>query len=1784
MKKFSKFIKSLSALTILSVLLLSPAYAAMNDYCITPPFIVAGVNPNLLLMIDNSASMFDLTYIDTVTAEPAYCYDQTYNFDLRYAGYFQDKNYYYAYEFAKGYFYEVATLPDSGTCDKYIPGTLCVNLNDDNTLVERFVAEGNYLNWLSASKFDIQKQILTGGKYTIVNETDGTNGLKQETRGCVGRRYIKEPITSQTYVVGGTNTGLGITFAIKGPDHPYSDTLLSPGGQTALEIYFGDYNAGLCDTAVKLIIAGAGKNEITTAIEACLNYSDKDTCSLDPTIPCKDDTDCDGDTGTGVCPPVVHDGICGLNNDGNCEITTFGVCTANNGDCRQEKPRICVGGGKDGASCNNDNDCKYSSCTVGRIGSVCTVNADCNLQTCTAGLIGNACVVDSECNTGVCTEPDSNDGKACTVNTDCDSGLSMCTSGQIGKTCTTSVECNTGYAGVCQKPVTQQIKSTFGQSMHECYQYWETGSFGGTDYLQLITNPSGCSQIYLEYMTCNGGERDEKQCYTLGVTADCPGGTCINGPEAIRQGSPALVCNAKFTGYCAGSNNDWTTTDWYKRIYASPDECITEKFKEFCTEAQVPPVTDPSDDPSTTEDFDNLPAIIGDMSIGSQLGDPLEYAGCTEKCVLKLNLKLDTAPSGLIQEFQNLIHFGAMRFNYYGTSSECPANMACTKICSPTSLTTCVVDDDCPTGDTCIDAANLDGARIIDFGPSDPAHMEGYILGRCSSTTTTTCTSPNHCPANESCVYSVGNHSSGFIKALDDIFASTWTPFSEGFYNAIGYFAQRIDTRLNNPDFITEGEDSDAREPIQYICQKNNILLVTDGMSTADLNPDVNSLVLSYNDGDGQTDSAASATCPEFAGSRNLDDLSWLAKHRNINDFTETPALTDPEINSKTITTHVVFNGAASTDPGECNPDTLLSETADNGGGTYQRAEDPAALRQALRESFLLIAGKAASGTAASVLASGEGEGANLVQAIFYPERTLGDTATELKWIGSMKNMWYFIDPYFGNSSIREDTIQDKTLVLDEDYIVNFYFNPDNNLTEAKLYKDADADGVKDPDPPATVFFEDVKSLWESGLRLWATLPANRTIYTTTNESTLIDFSSASAATLRTLLQSPSNAAATRLISYVRGTDYGNKFCSSTVTTSCAQDSDCPAGACSVTTTQPCHTYLDCPVSETCVDGETCIGYRNRTLTIGGSSGTWKLGDVINSTPRIASWVPLNAYNRTYEDRSYRAFTESNTYTDRGMVYVGANDGMLHAFNLGYLKLYNELEKKAQLCNSKSDCTTTNIGREEWAFIPKNALPYLQFAADPGYCHLYFADLIPYVFDASIGCADADYWSCEKYDINGDPDITQWRTVIIGGMRLGGACKDAASGLGVTVPAAGSGYSSYFALDITNPNNPQLLWEFSNADIPDPSGTGKLGFATTGPTVLRVNAPGDPDHSKNGRWLVVFGSGPTGPIETNTHQFKGFSDQNLKIFVLDLKTGALLKTFDTGIQNAFAGSFYKGSIDFDQDDTTKAGFYSDDAVYFGYVNAEDNPPVATTKWNKGGVMRLFTKESITPDPDWALSSVMSNIGPVTAAVAKLQNYKDGKVRLYFGTGRYFFRIADAIDDADDVRYLAGVKEPCYSLPDGLDTDCTSSVSWDDLDEAATAAGTDDEDGWFITLDSSAGILKAERSISAPIATRIGAIFFTTSKPSSDVCEFGGDSHLWGVQFDTGGTVPSSNMRGRALMQVSTGSIEEVLLKDAFTEREGRRTPAFSGLPPLEGTNPPEIPPPPTNKILQIRER
>jgi type IV pilus assembly protein PilY1 len=381
--------------------------------------------------------------------------------------------------------------------------------------------------------------------------------------------------------------------------------------------------------------------------------------------------------------------------------------------------------------------------------------------------------------------------------------------------------------------------------------------------------------------------------------------------------------------------------------------------------------------------------------------------------------------------------------------------------------------------------------------------------------------------------------------------------------------------------------------------------------------------------------------------------------------------------------------------------------------------------------------------------------------------------------------------------------------------------------------------------------------------------------------------------------------------------------------------------------------------------------------------------------------------------------------------------------------------------------------------------------------------------------------------------------------------------------------------------------------------------------VIRIgDAPGQLEPDKNnGKWFVVFGSGPTGSIQNANaeYQFLGSSDQNLQLFVLDLKTGAKLRTIDTGVPFAFAGSMFNTTYDHQLKN------YEDDAVYIGYVKREANPaPPPNFSWTRGGVGRLVTKES-KDVASWEWSPVIDNIGPVTSAVTHVYSKFTKITWLFFATGRYFYELGTTIDDAAGQRALYGMKEPCVDANGNFQPLCVASVAPGALTNVTNVAAAPSDavandvafKGWFINLDLAgnftypegtplANITKgyrAERVITDPFAsTSTGLVFFTTYKPYSDECGLGGKSFIWATKYNSGGS-GASTLKGVALLQVSTGSIEQKDLSTAFKvgadnpdSKGDRRSGAIEGVPPTAQGLALMSPPLPSKRVIHFKER
>ncbi len=484
------------------------------------------------------------------------------------------------------------------------------------------------------------------------------------------------------------------------------------------------------------------------------------------------------------------------------------------------------------------------------------------------------------------------------------------------------------------------------------------------------------------------------------------------------------------------------------------------------------------------------------------------------------------------------------------------------------------------------------------------------------------------------------------------------------------------------------------------------------------------------------------------------------------------------------------------------------------------------------------------------------------------------------------------------------------------------------------------------------------------------------------------------------------------------------------------------------------------------IRGEDFENLRKRTTPDG---NVWKLGDIIFSTPLVVG-EPAERYDLIYGDETYKTFYDA--YKDRRVaVYVGANDGMLHVFNSGKL-----IETGVDVEPLRIDPAGISLGGEIYAYVPFNLLPHLKWLPLTEYCHVYYVDLKPYPTDVQIFPNDIKH-----------PE--GWGTVIIGGMRLGGLPCSTLTNV----------YSSaFFTLDVTDPDNITLLWE---RRLPDSS------FTTSFPATVKVDTA----------WYLIIGSGPTKLSDVNSYQYA-------HIYVLDYKTGEIIRTFTLPDANSFIGDII--SVDFDID-------FSVDAVYFGTTILED--PVTLTYGGK--LYKIKTNNS--PDPiNWRLIPIFDAGEPIVGAPSVAMD-ATGKIWVYFGTGRFFIR-----DDADylETQYLVGVKDEdvMYSYIDLMDVTNVQVFNFDSVVVGGSVLTfrelqnliTTSYKGWYRILENT-----GERCITSS-AVIGGSVLFTTYTPEFAPCKAGGEGRLYALYYLTGtayyepilGELPS----GENIPSISTG--------------------------------------------------
>lgn len=537
-------------------------------------------------------------------------------------------------------------------------------------------------------------------------------------------------------------------------------------------------------------------------------------------------------------------------------------------------------------------------------------------------------------------------------------------------------------------------------------------------------------------------------------------------------------------------------------------------------------------------------------------------------------------------------------------------------------------------------------------------------------------------------------------------------------------------------------------------------------------------------------------------------------------------------------------------------------------------------------------------------------------------------------------------------------------------------------------------------------------------------------------------------------------------------------------------------------------------------DHVTVIAYADDTLT-GDNFAIWdsatdcgstdkEIGDIINSTPIVVGspsyYYPFDGYG-----------TWKNSISRDTLIYIGANDGALHAFKL-------------------SD------GSEKWAFIPESLHTKLEMATDSTY------DM----------CSD-DY--CHQYYVDGSPqagdifDGTDWKTIVVTGLKEGG--------------------ETYFALDVTSgepfdhaTDPAAFLWEFTDTE---------LGETWTEASIARVQDGADEewgvffgsgysstDQANKQSYLYGIvadsaaemwndGSGDTNRIKMSASGDTGtlqFYSKTGDFTVGEVVTGATSGAYGT-ITSVSTDTLSLENIlgIFIEDEIITDSVTGSALVYASLEGAVLNDALAPTlvvdldadyisdhiyMGNLYGVM--YRVKNIGKGETPTISKLLNfspvktsnNETPIRAQAAFAYQEQSGNIWVYFGTGRYetqadktsmnqqyFFGLKDSTTSTDEYTYAVGT---------GLQLNGSDMVTLDAeylIDETTgrevrfVEGSNPSKMPWTIRLDNtSIGIGGSERVVEKPLIAG-GIVFFTTFIPDQDICAGSGDTWVYALEYSTG---------------------------------------------------------------------
>jgi type IV pilus assembly protein PilY1 len=445
--------------------------------------------------------------------------------------------------------------------------------------------------------------------------------------------------------------------------------------------------------------------------------------------------------------------------------------------------------------------------------------------------------------------------------------------------------------------------------------------------------------------------------------------------------------------------------------------------------------------------------------------------------------------------------------------------------------------------------------------------------------------------------------------------------------------------------------------------------------------------------------------------------------------------------------------------------------------------------------------------------------------------------------------------------------------------------------------------------------------------------------------------------------------------------------------------------------------------------------YRNRQAV---------LGDALESQPAF-----IGAPVFSYPYPGYSNYLTAPAQAGRaGTVYMGVNDGMMHAF-------------------------AADTGVERWAYVPSVVIPNMWKLADTNYA-IQHANLV----NGSPTTSDVCTANCTN------SATAVWKTILVAGLNGGGR--------------------GYYALDITVPTAPVLLWEFTPATDSD------LGYSYGQPVITR---------KLDGTWVVMVTSGydngtdssqlisgtsfvPNSPAGSG----KGF------LYVLNASTGAIISKISTGVGTAAAPSGLAKIAGWNNEPAGNTVSYTYGGDLLGNVWRFDiNSAVAATI-GTGAVLKFATLCSDTSST--CGSPPAANSQPVTTT--PVLGTIVGKRVVFIGTGKYL-ETGDLTTTQKQTQYAIKDDNATTTLVNPRTTLVNQTLT-NNPDGTATRLSSGNTvnfftgRGWYVDFPDSGERVNIDSKLVQ------GTLLVPTIVPSNTVCSPGGYGWLNFLDYTTGGSV------------------------------------------------------------------